>query len=486
MNTIKSLLASLLVVSATVNLSTFNNATFVSSVPTLDTAVIRSSMLSDLNKPCEDHKDDCDSCGSLKVGFGFSQSYKSGDFTAFGVADSNTINYRSNRGSTDVPLTDVIRSKTTAGATASDLNDGVLTLDPKKTVVYVHGAFFCDLKQFVADGAWASVETAFARQKNDLRAVVTGGAVSTNGALSLSDFLSGASSSVAGTAGFEGPLKYAKIPTEAPSAEQGIADVHVYAGYNAIKNSSGTFGGFLKAVLPTGNKETAVNLFGNKYGQNHLGLGAGFNGKVSLVENKNYNAALGIFGDYVYYLSATEKRVLGLNAATGLEHGHYHAVSQAASSVAASTTIVPAANVLYQEVDVKPQGKFNGTAMFFIGSDNFDFNVGYNLRYEQAESNALKNASWSNGTYYLLENSTEAPIATTAVPAVAGREIKDTDVVFNLDSQTVHTALTEVGYSVDGDYPVRLSLGGSLDFAVGDKALSQKMWNVFGRVALSF
>lgn len=471
---IKNLLAATLLVSSLVA----REIPFSSVTPTLESTLVTNNRFNSIVGCKQDSNN-----ALLTLSAGYQASYKSKDLTVFGVADSNTVSLKQSatNSTDDVNLSYMLRQAAGVPLANNSITDATLTLEPKRTVVFAHGAFHYDLNQF-AEGAWFRVETAFARVKNDLQAKVSGGvpanAAATNG-LSVQAFFNGESTTAGTAAGSSAALNFARIPSTAPAAEQGFADVNALAGYDFVKNSSGKLGGFLRFVIPTGNKDTAVNLWGPRYGQNHVGIGGGLSGKVNLVDSKNYEASFGLLTDYVWYLTATEKRTVGLQAGSW-NYPQYFLASQAAASVAASTTIAPAANYLTQDVDVKPRGKFNGLFNFNVETDCAGFSVGYHLNYNQAESNTLK-PEWTNGTFYLLQS-----VAATGASTTTGAEIKDSDLLLNAPSVTSHAAVANFSYRIDGDTPIALNAGASVDLASNDKTKAEKAWAVFGGIGVSW
>ncbi|MFH1461901.1 MAG: hypothetical protein ABIF12_03075 [bacterium] len=285
-------------------------------------------------------------------------------------------------------------------------------------------------------------------------------------------------------------LLYAKI--DGAQSKTGLGDIEIALGYNIYKNKGHYFKAGIDLTIPTSNDANAEWLFESITGNGgYWGLGASLDSKLMLwKENKSRIELLATL-NLQYLFESTEKRTLGIkNYVTGFPQtplGHYYLAGEEGQNA-----LFPAANVLTQDVKVKPQFHFEGLLGLSLISDNFTFDFGYNLFYKDEEHISLKN-EWVDNKYALAAadfDSTGAFDTTVAGGGTFANSGPINSENIDLEPAQSPSALTNkiyvaLGYAFNNwKRPLMFGIGGGYEFHSGNTALEG--FEFWLKTALSF
>ncbi len=191
------------------------------------------------------------------------------------------------------------------------------------------------------------------------------------------------------------PLEFGKI-SNYTRLKTSVADINLMFSYKKeiIENKFLiNWNGFL--TIPTNSSPRSEWLLEPIIGTaGHWALGAGLDGYFELTNSLEF-----IFDiRYKYLLEGNEKRILGLKNSAGqkLKWGQYSLFG-----LIASPKVLPAANALAQEVDVRPRARLECLLMFAYNAKHLSFQVGYDFWLKQRDIISRVRA-WENNRYGLV------------------------------------------------------------------------------------
>jgi hypothetical protein len=296
------------------------------------------------------------------------------------------------------------------------------------------------------------------------------------------------------------PLTHAKMSNVSKS---GVADIDLTVGYNFWNKKGNKIAFFINSTIPTGNEAKGEYLFEPIYGNGqHFALGAGLDSKFLLWKMENDSIELLCSLNYKYLFKATEKRTVGLKDNDGniINFGHYYLGGKKDE-----LAVFPLANVLTQDIDVRPGSRFEAIVAAAFNSGNFTLDLGYNLYIKEGENLSLKHA-WAKDTYaiankeyYIINELTTdengpfcGPFDPTSahhydaetIPGPIAKENLDLDSIKS-PTQVTHKAYGSFSYVFNSwKYPLLLGLGSSFEFVDGNSALEG--YTIWGKVGVRF
>jgi hypothetical protein len=169
-------------------------------------------------------------------------------------------------------------------------------------------------------------------------------------------------------------LTHGKIDTETHDKTR-ISDVEICLGWDFVQRDNARIGLSLGGVIPTGEESDAVFAFEPQAGSRHFQFGTGLHGSADLYTCPKGNGLTVVFdATYRYGFERTVKR---LAASKSSAWGHYYLLAKTGAAV--DTALIPAANVLAMDMEVKPGSMFDGTMMACLHSSDYSLDLGYNI-----------------------------------------------------------------------------------------------------------
>lgn len=285
-------------------------------------------------------------------------------------------------------------------------------------------------------------------------------------------------------------LEYSKIGNS--QDRLGIGDMEIAAGYNFYKTKYNHIKAGLDLTIPISNDAKNEWLFEPITGNGgYWAIGAFIDSKINLWKAGKNNLDILIAFNAQYLLKSSEKRIVGLKDYAGygiVPLSRYYLMGEDGKNA-----LFPAANILAQDVRVKPGFHLEGLVGLALISDNFTFDFGYNLFYKESESLNLKH-EWTEDKYALAE--TDFSSAGAFSVAVGGGQdtLNDTGAItaanLYLEPAETPSALTHkiyvgVGFCFnEWERPVMLGMGGGYEFHSGNTALEN--FEIYMKVGLSF
>ncbi len=274
-----------------------------------------------------------------------------------------------------------------------------------------------------------------------------------------------------------------------------LADIDLLLGWSFYETEDNHAGINLGVTIPTGPVADGVWLFESRGGANggHWGLGAGFDTKFVPWKKDEQKLEILAMVDWRYLFKNDEKRTLQL---IGKEWSQYFLLGQTGE-----TGVIPAANILTREVDVRPGNQVDALFGLAYRSGNFTADLGYNLYAREAEKVSVKEAL-PESTYGIAGRDYDAvnafsttyiaasnhSIGSAQAAAAGGQWIKNSDLdtlPATTPAQITHKLYGGFGWAWnDWDTPVMLGLGASYEFASSQKAL--ETWALWGKLGISF
>jgi hypothetical protein len=377
-----------------------------------------------------------------------------------------------------------------------------LALNPESISYGVNLAYHQDLSKIV-NGLYLKVVLPVQRVENDPKLSITQTTPVAN--LTAANFLNYfkgtyTPNAVIGAANAQALLQKGKI--NGKQSATGIADLDIVLGYKFLNKETYHFGINLGLSIPTGKEATGEFLFEPLYGSKHFGLGGGLHAGARVWGDEDHNFKLAFAANYRYLFQASEKRYTGIK---NRNFAQYYLLSQ--FGVAANAqALIPAANLLTQNVDVTPGSQLDGILGLAYNKGGFNLDLGYNVYFKESESVKLKN-DWSEGKYYIAARNQLTSVGGNALGSanngyrfdnnnagagagVAGatnmlsKSLLDVSAA-STDSQFTHSVYGGLGYAFkEWEYPLMLGLGGKYEFASKNSALEG--WQAWAKAGLSF
>ncbi len=283
-------------------------------------------------------------------------------------------------------------------------------------------------------------------------------------------------------------LTHAKLPSSKKS-KFGVADIDIALGYKIIAEENKHL--FLNAgvTIPTGTRTRGEYLFEPVYGNgHHVALGLGLDAAFRLWKKQRHSGKIFFAVNYRYLFEGTEKRTIPLNK-VDYKAAHYYLTAK--KDDITGTALTPAANILTQDVSVRPGNQFDAIAMFNFKSKRFLLDIGYNLYTKETESVSLK-GTWLDDTYAVVTADFNVNTAGLHpfVPTSANAEFRINNDTLDIQgaatpSQLTHKLFGGIGYKFTIiNYPSTIGIGGSYEFVNSNNALEN--YAIWTKLGLSF
>jgi hypothetical protein len=304
---------------------------------------------------------------------------------------------------------------------------------------------------------------------------------------SIEDFFKGNVTRTA-TDNLQDPLKKAKINGD--RSETGLADIDVAIGHKCIYKKNRHLFLNIGVTIPTGTKVRGDYLWAPVVGNGrHVGLGAGVDAGIQVWKSKRAKAKILFAADYRYLFESTEERTIGLKKTEQM--GHYYLVQKI--NAPANTPLFPAANVLTQDVRVKPGSQIDAMIDFSFMCSKFTIDFGYNMFWKDQESVWVKN--WTDNTYaqakddfktseiFDLTKATDGPINLVSQGGI--ETLLDVGAATS-PAQLTHKIFGGVGYTfnVCCNHPLSIGAGASYEFVTTNAALEN--YSIWIKGSVSF
>lgn len=283
---------------------------------------------------------------------------------------------------------------------------GTVTFNPKQTTVGTHMQSRLNLDK-VLNGLYVRNDLTFIDVSMDLNASICDkvlGAV-TNEMHTLKELLGGhrVTRSFGGAPdnrySEQEPLYYAKIG-HFDDSKFGLENLEAAVGWTFYKKEKHDLGINITLQTPTGNKSSGEYILEPRIGSAHTGWGAGISGRTTLWQTRNNN--LEFFGEanYRYQLEAWEKRILGIKGVlTDSKYCHHVLSPYYLLSKVGHYTLIPAANVLTLDADIRPGSQVDAFALFSYKYKKLAVDLGYNFYWKEEEDVSLKRYKWQDNVY---------------------------------------------------------------------------------------
>ena len=311
-------------------------------------------------------------------------------------------------------------------------------------------------------------------------------------------------------------LCFAKIHNG--NSDTGIADIDFILGYNFWYEKEKHLNVNIGVTVPTGNKPDGEFLFPAIVGNaGHWALGFGLDSSFELWRNNDSCIDLLLACNYRYLFSSTEKRTMGFTWPNGAtltangwngqkaRYGHWWLGAKLGA-----TTTTPMANFLTRDIKVTPGSHFEGIVQLAYNTNNWTFDLGYNLFAREEDDLKLDCGSctpcestcstgcstecggWTDDTYAVASDEWETNVAFASV--ADHLYIDDTDFInaanLCLDacrqpSVVTHKLYGAIGYAFnEWDYPLMLGIGGSYEWETDNDCVDG--WALWAKVGLTF
>jgi hypothetical protein len=278
-------------------------------------------------------------------------------------------------------------------------------------------------------------------------------------------------------------LDHAKIAGKQNAS--GIADVDISLGYKFLSKPQYYAALAVAVTIPTGNTADGIYAFEPIFGNgNHVGVGVDMDAQSRLWGDDEHNIKMNLFMNYRYLLKKHENRTVQIK---DRPFSRYFLLGSTQSP-----SLIPAANVLTQNVDVTPGSQFDGILGIAYNNGGFVLNIGYNMYFHESESVDYKGGF--NETYYQIaaRSYTASAANFTITAANTDDGVTIPLLIGNLDIDTGETPsqFTNALYAGFGyycnewDVPLMFGLNGKYELASENSAIGQ--WTVAGKVGVGF
>ncbi len=383
----------------------------------------------------------------------------------FGVNGKNTINieYAANLGSIIADDTKDVWNRFLVhryDGVNSDKIRAHMELSPKQEVF---GAIL-DLFGFLNDPlkkTYFQITSPIVYVSNDLNLKYTD---TTSYYTDIETFFNGQVVNEADTNNSQDQLQYLKIMQKNRTAF-GVADVDAKFGYRLIENKSRHV--YLSALctIPTGNKPKSEYLFEPIYGNsNHFALGWNLDTAMRFWKSTNHQGWGYFTLTHKYLFDGTERRTIPLNT-DSYPFGHYYLAGKIGAT--AGTSLAPLANILTQDIRVRPGNQVEALAGFQFKSKRFALDAAYNLFFKEKEAVSLK-STWQDNNYGIAQSTFDVSTSFLLANALNGKAINNSDLNLSgaaTPNQLTHKFLGVISYLCSqSNRPANLSLGASYEF----------------------
>ncbi len=369
-----------------------------------------------------------------------------------------------------------------------DTSTANVKFEPKQTTYGARLDYYQDLHKLIK-GLYFKLNTSFVELRNDLQMNI----FDTAGELAgddLKNYFAGTYQVFdATTDNLQAKLTSAKI--DGKKSVSGFADVDLTLGYKIIDTEKYYFALNLGLTIPTGNKVKGQYIFEPIRGNGrHYAFGGGVESQIKLWEKENQSIKLIYTIDYRYLLKEQEKRTPSFNRTFTNQSNlsHYYLLGKASDEV--NQSLIPAANILTTDIDVRPGGQLDSIVQFAYTNKGFTFDLGYNVFYKQEESVSLRTDPFATDVYGVADINyyTDDAFGENLFWAVDEHALSILDL--DLDSVKTPAQLTHKVYGGFGyvwhkaTYSGMAGIGGSYEFATDNNAL--EVWGAWLKIGFGF
>jgi hypothetical protein len=364
---------------------------------------------------------------------------------------------------------------------ATIADSGEITLKPEHKAYGLNLCYIHELES-ISDGLFFRVDTGIVKVKHQMGVTFGADGVGDAAHPTLSEYLAGSKKNTTAT-DLTAKLTHGKIDDSETREDSGPNDVELRLGWRFVDTKNANLSVNIAGLIPTGNAPKAEFLFEPVYGSRHFQFGAGLAGSAKLWEQDDSCLKVSFDGQYRYGLEREVKRLVGLKGFTNVlenDWAHYQLVQKVSSSV--DQDLIPAANVLAQELNITPGSSLDGFVMASFCMKNFCIDAGYNIFATKSNKPVAKN--FLTGYY----RANQLFDTSGAFAATDGTEIKKADLDLEVAGQVIHRGFGGIGVAMtEWDYPVTLGIGGSIELVQGErKQVTPANYEVFGKVGISF
>ena len=247
----------------------------------------------------------------------------------------------------------------------------------------------------------------------------------------------------------------------------GIADIDVHFGYRLVEDKTRHVYISGLVTIPTGNRPKSNYLFEPIYGNgNHFGIGWQLDGEFRMWKKQKHKGFLQFALTHKYTMDGTEKRVIPLNL-PNYPFAHYYLTQKVKTAANTNgTALFPAANVLTQDVTIRPGNSVEGLLGLKFATKKFIINTGYNLFFKEKENMSLKTA-WVNDVYAIAKETYNTTLIfnDTAELVRINNDILDLSGALT-PNQLSHKLFASLGYNFNiYRHPAHIGIGAAYEFA---------------------
>jgi hypothetical protein len=229
-----------------------------------------------------------------------------------------------------------------------------------------------------------------------------------------------------------------------------LANIDFNVGYNWFLTDCYHFGGFIRAVAPTGNRVSTKYLFSPQAGNNHhWELGGGLTAHSVLFTSENANLSIWFEGWVTHMFSDKQRRTFDLENGAFSRYLLLKEYQSNGTSFMYSGNLVSGTNFTTQEVDVKINVKGDAAVKLAYRWRGWGFDLGYEVYGNQGESiericNGNKEKCRNGNVKYGIKG-TET-VCCTNYPIIEGKLEEENTIKFVAPNGTEISSIS----SVDG------------------------------------
>ncbi len=303
----------------------------------------------------------------------------------FGVNEESEVNLMGNRANDNMDVYDNYLIHIW-----DDTHSSKVTLDPKMQIAGLNASIILDLSRINKNLSF-KINVPYQRIHNDIRADFSAGCAGRT----IKEYLTGEYFlNVTGGANNQEALRYAKFTDQ--QEKIGIPFIDFCLAYNTHNEDDMVNTVKFVFISTVEKKGTAEYLFEPVLGNNnHFGINIGVEGSKRIFDGKR--ASLNVVWDlnYKYLFENTQVRTLGIK---GASWGQYYLLGKNA----VTGSLIPAANILTRNVNVKPGSQLDLNLELLFGYHASKISVGGNVVARQEEEIGFKN-HFPKQTYGLAE-----------------------------------------------------------------------------------
>jgi len=263
----------------------------------------------------------------------------------------------------------------------------------------------------------------------------------------------------------------------------GIADVDISVGYRLVERKDKHCYIHIGLTAPTGKRANGEYPFEPIYGNGkHVALGWGIDASVKLWEKEKHTGKVIFALNHRYLFDGTEKRTISVKQ-SDYPFAHYYLAGRTDLGNN-STGIYPAANILTQDLTVRPGNQVDSIAMLSFKFKRFLLDIGYNLFFKESESISLKN--WENNKHAIVIPGYDVDGPLNANNILINLNVENLDIGgASTPSQLTHKVFGGLGFGFNiSKYPSKLAAGASYEFATANHELEG--YAFWGKFIISF